>query len=74
METTVRNGQNQERTTINRQFENGSWFGLTDGQKQEQLVKAGLGLEEGRAMENTLFGKTITVEVNEVLGNDITLT
>ena len=74
LETTVRNGQNQERTTINRQFENGSWFGLTDGQKQEQLVKAGLGLEEGRAMENTLFGKTITVEVNEVLGNDITLT
>lgn len=66
--------QNQEKTVINNQFNSGAWFNLTESQKWIQLTKAGLGLEEGKAMENTLFSKTITKEVASVVWNNVTLT
>lgn len=66
--------QNQEKTAINNQFNSGSWFTLTERQKWIQLAKAGLGLEEGSAMEKTAFSKTITTEVNAAVGNNVTLT
>ncbi len=66
--------QNQVKTDINRQFQNGSWFNLTERQKGLQLVKAWLWLEEGKAMEDTLFSKTITKEVADTVGSNVTLT
>lgn len=66
--------QNQEKAAINNQFNSGSWFTLTERQKWIQLAKAGLGLEEGSAMEKTAFSKTITQEVNASLGKNVTLT
>ena len=74
LEQQVKAGQNQQKTVINRQFENGNWFNLTDGQKGEQLLKAGLSLQEWKAMENTMFGKAITNEVSGAVWTNVTLT
>ena len=74
LEQQVSYEQNEERTSINRQFDNGTWFTLTPRQQWEQLAKAGLWLEEGAAMENTIFGKSITKEVDTALGGKVTIT
>ena len=74
LDAQVANGQNQEKTVINNQFQSGSWFSLTEKQKGVQLQKAGLWLEEGKAMEDTAFSKTITTEINSSLGNSVTVT
>ena len=74
LEEAVNNQQNQERTSINRQFDNGSWFTMTNTQKSRALAQAGLGLEEGRAMENSMFSKSITQEVASAVWSNVTLT
>lgn len=74
LEAQITNEQNQQKTVINGKFESGAWFNLTDTQKNSELVKAWLTLEEGRAIEKTTFSKTITSEVSEALWNNVTIT